>query len=471
MWGCFTRNEIQLFFNLDRRTQVMRHRFALATQFGRPACQLHRPQVKRSSSSSQAVLPLNNSPQHATTQIELNENAVDEVGVKHRRLIGPRTVVVSTPTDRAENPHVQRVLARLRGVGIECGTFSMLERYPTTQALDEGAQMAKRMGAHSIIGVGGGGALDLAKGMAVLACTGEGRARDYLRVFHKEKELSDQRLPVVTVPTTASAGGGGIGPQCLALYEAEEALVPLHARDLAPDLAIVDPTLTVTLPLQAERSMALGAWSVCFDALLCGSVRGVLANHAMADLILGGASELGRGLGMAAGNDKGETKRRHLAQGSVAAGRLLRLVKAPPIQSLARCLAPLFPLATYSQLTAVLLRSYLAVLADRRQQGELGGEAWNEALLLRMGAATCSARDGPGANGGGLLEMAEWAWEESQKAGLRSLLDYRALDKETKDAETLAGQVMSVLALFEVEGGPALEADVVRDVLEVSLGT
>lgn len=67
--------------------------------------------------------------------------------------------------------------------------------------------------------------------------------------------------------------------------------------------------------------------------------------------------------------------------------------------------------------------------------------------------------------------MAEWAWEESQKAGLRSLLDYRALDKETKDAEALAGQVMSVLALFEVEGGPALEADVVRDVLEVSLGT
>jgi hypothetical protein len=159
----------------------------------------------------------------------------------------------------------------------------------------------------------------------------------------------------------------------------------------------------------------------------------------------------------------------------VAAGRLLALVEAPPVQSLARCLAPLFPLASYSQLTAVLLRSYLAVLADRVQQGEVqGGQAFNEQLLREFaGAVLCHERKGsaPGDAATALMLLAEWAWEESQRAGIRSLGDYRSLEKEEKTGEALSTQVTSVLDLFQVEGGEALEAEVVRDVVEVALGT
>lgn len=156
----------------------------------------------------------------------------------------------------------------------------------------------------------------------------------------------------------------------------------------------------------------------------------------------------------------------------MAAGRLLALVEAPPVQSLTRCLAPLFPLASYSQLTAVLLRSYLAVLADRVQQGDVeGGQAFNERLLVEFAAAVVGKGQGPADAAGALMALAEWAWEESQKAGIRSLGDYRSLEKEEKTAEALATQVTSVLDLFQVEGGEALEAGVVRDVVEVALGT
>ena len=70
-----------------------------------------------------------------------------------------------------------------------------------------------------------------------------------------------------------------------------------------------------------------------------------------------------------------------------------------------------------------------------------------------------------------LLALAEWAWEESQRAGIRSLGDYRSLEREEKTAEPLATQGTSVLDLFQVEVGEALEAEVVRDVVEVALGT
>eukprot|EP00624_Nannochloropsis_granulata_P004819 evm.model.NODE_34240_length_32379_cov_28.507706.5 len=437
------------------------------------ASSLHRSFASTAAAAAGAPTTTSSIPR-CVIQIDLAEGAVDTIGAKHRQIIGPRTLVVSTPGDRAEDPHVQRVLARLRGVGIQCGTFSMQERYPTTQAVDEGVVIAKRMGAQSVIGVGGGGVLDLAKGVAALACARSGVARDYLRVFHKEKELSTQRLAIVTVPTTASAGGGSVGHRSFVLYEPEEALAPFHAADLTPDVAVIDPTLTSTLPPQAERAMALSALSVYFDALACGSARATLEKNGMAGLLIAGATELGAGMRMAGGGkteDKEQEKRRrmHLAQGSVTAGQLLGLVEAPPIQSLARCLAPLFPLASYSQLTAVLLRSYLAVLADRQQQGDVGGlDVFNEALLQQIGGVIC------GDSGGGalgLLELAEWVWGQSQQAGIRSLADYRVLDKEEKTGEALTAQVTSVLDLFQVEGGVALETDVVRDVIDVSLGS
>ncbi len=98
----------------------------------------------------------------------------------------------------------------------------------------------------------------IAKAVAGLALA-RGGCKDFLRVFHQEKELTAERLPVVAVPTTArynpirsdrhfvesladivlcvhtgSAGGGTLGPQTLLLYEPEEALVPLWAKDLSP---------------------------------------------------------------------------------------------------------------------------------------------------------------------------------------------------------------------------------------------
>lgn len=438
------------------------------------ASSLHRSFASTAATAAGAPTTTSSIPP-CTVQIDLAEGAVDTIGAKHRQIIGPRTLVVSTPGDRAEDPHVQRVLARLRGVGIQCGTFSMLERYPTTQAVDEGVVIAKRMGAQSVVGVGGGGVLDLAKGVAALACARGGGARDHLRVFHNEKALSAHRLAIVTVPTTASTGGGSVGHRSFVLYEPEEALVPLYAADLTPDVAVIDPSLTSTLPSQAERAMALSAVSVCFDALACGSARATLEKNGMAGLIITCATELGAGMRLAGGGNPGDKKeqrrkRMHLAQGSVTAGQLLGLVEAPPIQSLALCLAPLFPLASYSQLTAVLLRSYLAVLADRHQQGDMGRlDVFNEAFLRQMGGVICGSDSGGGAVG--LLELAEWVWGQSQQAGIRRLADYRVPDKEEKTGQALTAQVTSVLELFQVEGGVALETDVVRDVIDVSLGS
>lgn len=53
-------------------------------------------------------------------------------------------------------------------VGINCATFTDRGVYPTTDGIDEAREMAKRIGAASIVGIGGGGTVDTAKAAARL---------------------------------------------------------------------------------------------------------------------------------------------------------------------------------------------------------------------------------------------------------------------------------------------------------------
>ena len=87
---------------------------------------------------------------------------------------------------------------------------------------------------------------------------------------------------------------------------------------------MIDPSMFLTLAPQARISMTLSALAVCFDALVCGNMRGVLDQHGMSKKIIQGSTSIAQGLRLGNPLD--------LAQGSIAAGELLGLCQAPPIQ-------------------------------------------------------------------------------------------------------------------------------------------
>ena len=83
-----------------------------------------------------------------------------------------------------------------------------------------------------------------AKGVAALSGS-NGKCREHLRVYHKEKKLETKSLPVIAIPTSASVGSY-LSPQSLVLYEPEEALVPIYAEDLSPEVR--SPSSFIHLP-------------------------------------------------------------------------------------------------------------------------------------------------------------------------------------------------------------------------------
>jgi alcohol dehydrogenase class IV len=109
-------------------------------------------------------------------------------------------------------------------------------------AVERGAAYAKQCGADLIVAVGGGSPIDTAKAMRILLTEG-GRLHDY----QGSNVLTRPLIPMVAVPTTA---GTGSEVTSWATIRDEQARMQLSFSSvyLAPDLAILDPEMTRTLP-------------------------------------------------------------------------------------------------------------------------------------------------------------------------------------------------------------------------------
>jgi len=106
---------------------------------------------------------------------------------------------------------------------------------------------AKAAGIDTLVGLGGGSSLDTAKGCNFLLTNG-GRMRDYWGVGKASKPM----LPLIAIPTTA---GTGSECQSYALIADEATRQKMACGDpkAAARIALLDPTLTLSLPRRVTR--------------------------------------------------------------------------------------------------------------------------------------------------------------------------------------------------------------------------
>ena len=165
---------------------------------------------------------------------------------------GKRALVV-----RGSNPaRTQPLLARIEAAEIDCSSFEVGGE-PTVEQVEEGVRQARRMESSLVIGIGGGSVIDSAKAIAGLV-TNPGAILDYLEVIGKGKQLSVPGLPCVAVPTTSGTGAEVTRNSVLASPQ-HKVKVSLRSPYLLPDLAIVDPKLTLDLPPSVTASTGLDA--------------------------------------------------------------------------------------------------------------------------------------------------------------------------------------------------------------------
>jgi alcohol dehydrogenase class IV len=107
------------------------------------------------------------------------------------------------------------------------------------------------------VGVGGGSALDLAKGVGILLAN-PGDPLDYAEIVGLGKPFERPSVPVIAVPTTAGTGSEATR-NAVFKDTAHGVKVSLRSPFMLPRLALVDPELCATLPPEATAYTGLDA--------------------------------------------------------------------------------------------------------------------------------------------------------------------------------------------------------------------
>lgn len=184
-----------------------------------------------------------------TQRVIFGENAIEHLGEAVQALGGREMFIVTDPGVQSAGI-VARGLAALQREGLACHIFADVSPNPTTRHVEAAVAFAKANAPIDVIvGLGGGSAMDCAKGVNFLLTNG-GKMEDYWG----SNRAALPMLPSIGIPTTA---GTGSEAQAYALISLAETRVKMACGDRKAKFAtvILDPSLITTVP----RSVAAAA--------------------------------------------------------------------------------------------------------------------------------------------------------------------------------------------------------------------
>ena len=183
-----------------------------------------------------------------------------------------------------------------------------------------------------VIAMGGGSVLDTAKAAALLT-NHEGTVAEYLR---GERELPAEGIPVVAVPTTAGSGSE-VTPYASITDTALGKKVSLTHDSLFPKFAVMDASLTLSLPPGNTAVSGMDALAHAIEAYWSKASTGVTDGHALrsAKLALGS-------LGAAYEDGMDATARRSMLHGSLLAGMAISHAKTTAVHAASYPMTVLF---------------------------------------------------------------------------------------------------------------------------------
>ena len=177
------------------------------------------------------------------TEIIFGENTESRTGELVKKYGGSRVLVVYGGGSVIRSGLMDRVTASLQEAGVEYALFGGVQPNPLLSKAVEGVQAAIDMDADLILAVGGGSAIDTAKGIAHGAAN---PGVDLWDIWTLKVPLT-KTLPVGAVLTIPAAGSETSASSVLTNEETKRKL-GLNVEMNRPVFAIMNPALAATLP-------------------------------------------------------------------------------------------------------------------------------------------------------------------------------------------------------------------------------
>ena len=196
------------------------------------------------------------------TQIQFDFGAISLLRQECERVGISRPLVVTDAGVKAAGL-LQRALNVLPGWPV--AVFDQTPSNPTEAAVRAAAAVYRAQGCDGLIALGGGSAIDCAKGVAI-AATHEGPLTHYATIEGGSARISERVAPIIAVPTTSGTGSEVARGAILIVDDGRK--LGFHSWHLVPKAAICDPELTLGLPPQLTAATGMDAIAHCMETFM-----------------------------------------------------------------------------------------------------------------------------------------------------------------------------------------------------------
>ncbi len=172
-----------------------------------------------------------------------------------------RVFIITDNTIKGAGP-LDIVLTNIDCNGNNTKIFDRVEPEPSIETTLECLDELRKHDPEAVIGVGGGSVLDVAKLCAAMA-TSKRNLEDYYGIGKLERK----GLFRVLIPTTAGTGAE-VTPNALVLDKKAREKKAIVSKYLIPDVAIVDPQLTVTMPKKITAASGMDALTHAIESFI-----------------------------------------------------------------------------------------------------------------------------------------------------------------------------------------------------------
>lgn len=204
------------------------------------------------------------------TEILCGVGALDQLA-ERCRLAGMRKPLLVTDPGMLELPPLHEVRRRLEAAGIDYALFHGFSSNPALEEVSAGAGVLAEGGHDSLIALGGGSALDAAKGIALLSRDANGLHNfEWSQLIERYPTLGDHPAldlpPLIAIPTTAGTGSE-LGREAVLTDTARGIKIVVGHRELLARSVILDPVLTVGLPKSLTAATGMDALTHHLESL------------------------------------------------------------------------------------------------------------------------------------------------------------------------------------------------------------
>jgi alcohol dehydrogenase class IV len=234
-----------------------------------------------------------------TKRILFGVGSVEKIGTEAQLLKAKKVLIITDP-GVIQAGLLEGVEKSLQSVNLPFVIFDGVEPDPRIEVVEKSVKKAKKEGIDLIIGFGGGSSLDIAKVTSIMI-TNTGKIDSFFGV----DLVPNPGVPVILIPTTAGTGSE-VTPIAILSDTKEKLKKGIVSPTLFPEVAILDPKLTIGLPPSVTAFTGMDALTHAIE---------------LSDLLAFRAMELlSKNLRMAYANGENLAARSCVLEGSLLAG-------------------------------------------------------------------------------------------------------------------------------------------------------